>query len=63
MTYDCDSGVLCRFSRETLIDSCPPDEPPIFRLKYAKILKILPVFLRFLPISDEKSIGPSGERN
>jgi hypothetical protein len=49
--------------KETLINSCPPYEPPIFRLTSAKILKILPVFLRFLPVSDEKSIVSSGERN
>jgi hypothetical protein len=47
----------------TLINSCPPYEPPIFRLTSAKSLKIPPVFLRFSPVSCEKSIGSSGERN
>jgi hypothetical protein len=48
---------------EALINSCPPSDPPIFRLTSAKILTILAVSLRFLPVSGEKSIGSSGEQN
>jgi hypothetical protein len=57
------NGMNQRFLEKTLIHSCPPYEPPIFRLTSAKILAILPVSLRFLPVSDEKSIVSSGERN
>jgi hypothetical protein len=78
----------CSGLKETLINSCPPYEPPIFRLTSATLrirlrllafgsqllLKILPrmdvtrlrlaaVFLRFLPVSGEKSIVSSGKRN
>jgi hypothetical protein len=50
-------------AKETLINSCSPYEPPIFRLTSAKSLVIPPVSLRFSPVSDEKSIGSSGKRN